>query len=136
MEIIGSQPYRVLVIDDETLVRETIVEILADAPFEVREAKDGAHGIEVMEEFVADIVITDIIMPMKEGIETIIELRRRWPDVGIVAISGGGRNHSMDYLALAPDLGADAILPKPFRMDDVLKTVNSVLSARTTRQSA
>ena len=118
---------RILVIDDEELVRYTLRAILESADHEVVEAKDGNEGIASCKAHPADLVITDIIMPEKEGMETIIELRHAYPDVKIVAISGGGRIGSSDYLKLAQKLGADEIMPKPFQMDEVLSMVRRVL---------
>lgn len=74
------------------------------------------------------VVITDIIMPRKEGLEVIMELRRRHPAIRLIAISGGGRTKSADFLQLAKKLGADAVLPKPLDIDQLEKTVRSVLA--------
>ncbi len=119
---------RILVIDDEELVRYTLRAILESADHEVVEAKDGNEGIASCKAHPADLVITDIIMPEKEGMETIIELRHAYPDVKIVAISGGGRIAGSDYLKLARKLGADEVMPKPFQMDEVLSMVRRVLA--------
>ncbi|HSG72042.1 MAG TPA: response regulator, partial [Planctomycetaceae bacterium] len=81
--------FRILIIDDEESVRETLSMMLEDRGYEIRGARDGNRGLQLIEVFRPHLVITDIIMPDKEGIETIIEVRRRWPDLRIIAISGG-----------------------------------------------
>lgn len=119
---------RILVIDDEELVRYTLRAILESADHEVVEATNGNEGMASCKAHPAELVITDIIMPEKEGMETIIELRHAYPDVKIVAISGGGRIGSTDYLKMARKLGADEVMPKPFQMDEVLSMVRRVLA--------
>ncbi|MCH8237326.1 MAG: response regulator [Proteobacteria bacterium] len=75
-----------------------------------------------------DLVITDIIMPEKEGVETIVELKQLHPSLKIIAISGGGRTRNMDFLKLAKQFGADSILAKPFSEDELMEHVNACLS--------
>lgn len=116
---------RVLIIDDEQLARFTMREILEGGGYEVVEAANGREGLERQREHRCDAVVTDIIMPEKEGIETIIELRKDFPEITIVAISGGGRTRNLDFLALAEKFGADRILPKPFSEEDLLAAVGA-----------
>jgi len=118
---------RILVIDDEKGVCSTLRDMLEDAGYEVITAADGQEGLTLFETHGADLVITDILMPHKEGIETIVELRRRVPQVKIIAMSGGGRTRNLDFLLISEKLGADATLPKPFTLDGVLKIVQEVL---------
>jgi len=119
---------RILIIDDDHAVRSTISENLIECGYDVMEAADGEQGLVFMESAKAPtIVITDIIMPRKEGLETIIEIRRRFPDTKLIAISGGGRTRSTDFLELAKRLGSDAILPKPLDMDELEKTIKSLV---------
>lgn len=118
---------RILVIDDEQLARFTMREILETAGHEVEEAKNGAQGISSQKAQPFDVVITDIIMPEKEGVQTIIELRRDFPDLPIIAISGGGRTRNLDFLKIAERYGAKRILAKPFSEDELLDAVNSCL---------
>ena len=120
--------HRVLLIDDDDLVRKILRRILEGADFEVVEAADGDEGIRSYEAEPSDVVVTDILMPKKEGIETIIELRRINPEVRIVAISGGGRNDGQQYLKMAGKLGADRMLPKPVRPKELLDAVRDILS--------
>jgi DNA-binding response OmpR family regulator len=117
----------VLVIDDEVLVRETLGNILRRAKYEVITAKNGAEGLAAFRQRPIDLVITDIIMPEKEGIETIIELRRLMPSLPIIAISGGGRTDQIDFLAISKKLGANQALAKPFMAEQLLAAVAACL---------
>ena len=119
---------RILVVDDEELARFTIRDILETAGHEVAEAANGKEAIESQTAGPFDLIITDIIMPEKEGVETIIELKRDYPDLKIIAISGGGRTKNLDFLQLADEFGADKILAKPFSEDELLERVNDCLS--------
>jgi DNA-binding response OmpR family regulator len=103
--------------------------VLEEAGHCVREASDGNEALESYRNIPADLVVTDIIMPNKEGSETILEFRRSYRDVKIVAMSGGGRNSSQDYLKLARTFGASATLSKPFTNREFLDAVNSVLES-------
>ena len=118
---------RILVIDDEELVRFTLKQALQKAGHEVVEAADGNDGIAVCRQSPVDLIITDIIMPEKEGIETIVELRRDDPDLKIIAISSGGRTGTTDYLELAQKLGARQVLRKPFGRQELLEAVQDIL---------
>jgi CheY-like chemotaxis protein len=120
----------ILVIDDEEAVRNTICENLEDAGFETFEAMDGEQGLQLIEaKGPPDVIITDIIMPQKEGLETIIEVRKKYPDVKIIAISGGGRTKALDFLELAGKLGATATMPKPLDLDELERTVRDLAQA-------
>lgn len=118
---------RILVIDDEELVRQTLRLGLESAGHEVAEARNGEDGLLALEKSPADLVITDIIMPEKEGIEMIVELRRRHPRTAILAISGGSRTGNIDFLRMARKLGATASLSKPFTNRQLLEAVDSCL---------
>jgi len=119
---------KVLVIDDDILVRRTISRILEDAGYEVALAEDGAKGVAKFRSDRPDLVITDLIMPDQECIETIIEMLREDPAARIVAVSGGGRLGSMDFLAVAQKLGASEILRKPFEPAELLGCVARALA--------
>ena len=121
---------RVLVIDDEPLVRHFLRQCLQIAKHEVLEAADGAEGLDRFDQAPADLVITDIVMPNQEGLETVMALRRKYPLVPIIAISGGGRVDGRHYLRFAKRLGADHILAKPFVGKDIVKAVQAALTAR------
>lgn len=114
---------KILVIDDDDQFRMMMVEMLERKQFEVFAAADGEEGIQIWQNVNPDLVITDIIMPNKEGIETILELRRFNKAVKIIAISGGGRTNAKDNLRSAKLLGASLTLAKPFESSELLKAV-------------
>ena len=119
---------QILVIDDEPLVRELIRMTLEGAGHKITEAENGRVATALLHDREFDLVITDIMMPEKEGIETMREIRQRSPRTRIVAISGGGRINGSDYLSLARKLGADEVLSKPFRTMQLLELVNRLLA--------
>ena len=94
----------------------------------VVEACDGNECIALFSYGRPDLVITDIFMPEKDGIETILHIRETWPQVKIIAISGGGTAHDMAYLNHAKELGADETLPKHFGVHRLIDTVTRLLS--------
>jgi CheY-like chemotaxis protein len=117
-----------LVIDDDDAVRYTVAKILRRHGHDVASAADGKRGIALVEDERPHVVVTDIIMPEQEGIETIIQLRRENPEIKIIAISGGFRTYNYDVLSIARNLGADDILPKPFEADDLMRSVDRVIA--------
>ena len=119
---------RILVIDDEPSVRELLNDMLIEEGYEVVEAVDGKAGMRLFRETPMDLVITDLIMPEKEGIETIMDLRRDFPDVKIIAISGGGIVQAEDYLGLTRNVGAHRVFEKPFGVKEILKAVRELLN--------
>jgi DNA-binding response OmpR family regulator len=119
---------RALVIDDDDLTRETICSMLEVAGFEVLRARDGNIGLKLFRDSPTDLVVTDILMPNKEGIETILELRRLNREVKIIAVSGGGRVGADQFLEAARKLGADDVLSKPFSRASLLTKINRLLS--------
>ena len=119
---------KILVIDDDELVRTTIKAALELADYEVVEAVDGQEGVNTFQTGGFDLVITDIIMPEKEGIETIIELRQHDPAVKIIAISGGGRTSNQIFLDVAKKFGAVDVLAKPFTPKQLVAMIQKVLA--------
>ena len=119
---------KILVVDDEELARFTIRDILESAGHQVEEAENGVEALASQSAGPFDLIITDIIMPEKEGVETIIELKKLHPSLKIIAISGGGRTRNLDFLKLAKEFGADSILAKPFSEDELMEHVNACLS--------
>jgi CheY-like chemotaxis protein len=111
---------KILIIDDDPLVRYTLAKILTSHGYDVVTAVDGERGLACLQSENPSIVITDMIMPEREGVETIIQIKRERPDIGIIAISGGGRYGNYDLLPMAQSLGADEILAKPFEADELL----------------
>ncbi|MBX3745210.1 MAG: response regulator [Verrucomicrobiae bacterium] len=118
----------ILLVDDDNDFRETLGRVLARAGYEVRQATNGREAVASYREAPSDLVITDLIMPEREGIETILELRRLQPEVRVIAISGGGRVGPGDYLRMAQSLGAQRTLSKPFPSDQLLKAIEEVLA--------
>jgi CheY-like chemotaxis protein len=117
----------ILLIDDDATVRYALKQILERAGHNVDEASDGHAGVERYTERGADLVVTDIIMPNQEGIETIIQLRRLAPSLLIIAMSGGGRTGNRDFLAMAEKLGASKVMAKPFRPKELVEAIASLL---------
>ena len=120
---------RILVIDDDPLVRRTMERLLQKSGYEVRLAADGIEGLRAFRTQRPDLVITDIIMPQKEGLDTIRLLRTWSPDVKIIAISGGSVTSDADFLKKAAELGASAILAKPFDNTELLNQISRCLAA-------
>ncbi len=119
----------ILIIDDEAPIRSMVRLILERAGYTVLEAPDGAEGIRVFRATPADLIITDLIMPNKDGIGMIIELKKEFPAVKIIAMSGGGLNRPEGYLRGAQKLGAAFTLSKPLNRTDLLRTVRDTLKA-------
>jgi DNA-binding NtrC family response regulator len=120
---------RILVIDDEREIREMLRDLLRTQGYEVMTAANGTAAARLQQQQPADLVITDIFMPEKEGIETILELQTAWPGLKIIAISGGGGDYNVDYLAAARHLGAVHSLSKPFDREALLSTVRQLLGS-------
>ena len=119
----------ILLVDDHAEFLAVQKELLEDAGHTVVTAANGFKALAAVDAGVFDLVITDIIMPGNEGIETIIELRRRHPLLKIIAMSGGGRVGAMSYLELAEKLGAIHTLEKPFNEAVLLEAIDTVLKA-------
>lgn len=118
---------KILVLDDELSILLMIKKMLEKAGYEVVVASNGKEGMRLFERDKPDMVITDIIMPEKEGLETIFELRRMHPDLKIIAISGGGRISPDGYLPGAKLLGANMVFQKPLVQKEFLAAVASLL---------
>lgn len=118
---------KILVIDDETPVRKMLTKLLEKNKYEVITAVDGKKGISLFNEHNPDLIITDLIMPEKEGLETIRELNKINPDVNIVAISGGGITDPKMYLDMALKFGAVRAFEKPIDNNLLLSTLKEIL---------
>ena len=118
---------RILIIDDEPQIRSMLKLMLERDGYDVIEAPDGVEGIKVYRQNPADLIITDLIMPNKDGIGMIIELKNEFPDVKIIAMSGGGLNKPDGYLKGAKKLGAACTLTKPIDREEMLKAVKDIL---------
>jgi len=117
----------ILVIDDDAHIRELITIMLESEGHTVVLAEDGLIGLQMLEDNTFNLIITDIIMPNQEGIETIVQIKSRNPDIKILAISGGGRIGSTDYLTLAENFGVDKTLSKPFYHKDFIDCIKDLL---------
>ena len=122
---------RLLVIDDDNLVRAALTDMLQTAGFEVVTVSNGRLGLELLDTSPVDAIITDILMPEQEGLETIREARQRFPDIRILAISGGGAGGGeTQLLRFAESFGADQTLPKPFTGSQLVAAVRALLASR------
>jgi CheY-like chemotaxis protein len=120
---------RILLIDDEPQIRSMIRLILEREGYDVVEASDGFEGIQLFRQKPTDLIITDLIMPNKDGIGMIIEIKKEFPDVKIVAMSGGGLNRPEGYLRGAQKLGATFTLSKPINRQEILRAVKDTLKS-------
>jgi CheY-like chemotaxis protein len=121
---------KILVFDDEPSILLMIKKMLEKSGHEVDIALNGKEGMTLFEKNKPDLLITDIIMPEKEGLETIFELRRKYPDLKIIAISGGGRIGPDGYLPGAKLLGANAVFTKPLVPKEFLQAVSELLGEK------
>lgn len=124
----GQKMHRILIIDDEPLIRVSVREALEMAGYEVIEAENGMEAVDYMSDSRPDVLITDIMMPAKEGVATIREFRTLYPDLPIIAISGAGKTSGVDFLEMAGKQGADRTLAKPFGPHQLLNLVKDVLN--------
>jgi len=116
----------ILVIDDEPALREILSQVLTDAGHRVVGAGNGKEASKALTTGAFDVVLTDVIMPEKDGMQVISELRKKFPEVRIIAMSGGGHVPRDQYLKIAKGLGAHAVLEKPFANQKLLDTVESL----------
>jgi DNA-binding NtrC family response regulator len=122
-----NQKARILIIDDEAQIRELLGQMLTREGYDVAYARDGKEGMNACREQSIDLIITDIIMPEKDGIEMILELRHDFPALKVIAISGGGRLGPDGYLEMARKLGAHRTFFKPFNRKEILDAVQELL---------
>ena len=116
----------ILVVDDDPDSREEIREYLVAKNYEVVTAANGAEGLNMARYGQIDLVITDLIMPRKDGVETIAHLKEAKPGIAIIAISGGGRARYLSLLDMAKKAGADRTFTKPLTLADLLKAVEEL----------
>lgn len=114
---------KILIIDDDTRIRNLFRMWLEREGFEVFEAENGMEGVKVQRTKLMDLIICDLIMPVQEGIETITQIKSEYPDVGIIAISGGGKIGPDSYLSVAEHLGAWRVFTKPVDMRLMMATI-------------
>ena len=121
---------RILIAEDDLNTLQGLQTIIEREGHEVETVSDGESGIRAAEEESPDVAIIDLIMPGKEGIETIIDIRNRFPEIRIVAISGGGQLGPGDYLRSAQLLGAHKTLAKPFKREEIVGAVEELLTKK------
>ena len=125
-EGVGPQPLKVLLIEDDVITRKVMRALFEGAGHTVRDAADGRKAVALLDQVTPDLVVTDIIMPEKDGFELIRDLRRTRPTVNIIAISGGGRVDAADYLKMATAFGAHRVLAKPFNGEELMALVSDL----------
>lgn len=118
----------ILLIDDDNDFRDVLASALEHAGHTVRQAANGVDGLKRYREQPADLVITDIVMPEKEGLATIRDLHRDYPAARIIAMSGGLAHDPKLYLHMAEKFGAHAVLAKPFHLSELIKAVEAALA--------
>lgn len=121
---------QILIVEDDSAIRSMLRRMFEREGYDVADASNGKEGLKLFRKDPAKLVITDLIMPEKEGIETIMALRRDFPDVKIIAISGGGIIGPKDYLETAKTLGADLTFTKPFELKELLEAVKELLEQK------
>jgi len=123
----GTFMARILVVDDDNQFRAMLRQLLERFGYEVEEAGDGEEAILVHRRRPVSLIITDIIMPRKDGTETIMELKADYPELNIIAVSGGGCIGAETYLEIAEAFGATRILEKPINVEELLACVRDLL---------
>lgn len=125
---------RILIIDDDPSIRAVFKRFLEGHGYAVNVAADGGEGLRAMAEWRPDLVITDVMMPEKDGLEVVLELRRGGLDIPVLAISGGMRAAPMDFLPMIRTFGARKVFYKPVDLEDLLTAVREELAASGERQ--
>ncbi len=119
---------RILLIDDDPWVIKIFQQILEGEKHEVITASNGQEGLELFRRSAVDLIITDMVMPVKDGLKMIMEIEKESPNVPVIAISGGGVIAPERYLALAESIGTRKTLAKPVSPQELVEAVNAVLS--------
>lgn len=127
---------RVLIIDDDLFTRETLRRVFEGEGYHVSLAENGVDGVGLFHREQTDLIITDILMPEKDGLESISELRAEVPDLPIIAISGGGKSGSLEFLQVARELGADEVMRKPLAIRRLLDIAARLIGQRRDRDSS
>jgi len=122
------QSVRVLVVDDNPDTRTLVKLVLERAGFEAQVAADGQRALDLQRERPADVLITDIFMPESDGIELIARFKSGFPQVKIIAMSGGGHVSKKDYLPVAKEIGADGVLQKPFAAETLVRMLRELVA--------
>jgi CheY-like chemotaxis protein len=120
---------KILVIDDDPAILRMIEFMLEGGDYQCLTFESAQEGLALLDHEAVHLLITDIIMPEVEGIELILNARATFPNLPIIAISGGGRSHRMDVLHLAQQLGAAAVLPKPFTRAELMAAIDKTVGS-------
>lgn len=118
----------VLIVDDDPQMLRLLTDVVEMEKHDVLLAQDGAQAIDYFSHQVPDLVITDILMPKKEGLELISELKEKFPDIKIIAYSGGGSSDPQSYLEFASGMGADKVFSKPMPLNDLRHEIKALLA--------
>ena len=119
---------KILLVDDDPLVRASLADVLNESGYDVAEAIDGSDGLKALERDSFDCVVLDILMPERDGLETIREIRKKWTALPVLAISSGDRTGWCDHLRMAAAFGADDTMSKPFLSSDLLVRVERLVA--------
>ena len=116
----------IVIADDDALTRSAYKAVLQRAGYTVRVAQDGEEATRLVEQGGVSLLILDILMPRKEGLETLLEMKNRFPALVIIAISAGGHRGDTDFLSRARKFGADGVLRKPFAPKTLLQLMDEL----------
>lgn len=123
--------FKVLVVDDEAPVRKMVSSMLKNSDIDIQEASNGNEALTIINDADIDLIITDIVMPEKHGIDLIMEIKKLFPELPVIAISGGGGvTGRFDYLEIAKVVGAENILKKPFSADTLRNLVDNCVQKK------
>jgi|SRR4051794_20572346 len=123
---------RILVVDDNTSMREAVSEMLQQVGYETVAVENGRLALQVHLDTPVDLIITDLFMPDTDGLEIINQFRQQFPEVKIIAVSGGGSRGLVELLSVARKMGAQRALMKPFSWEELLAAVQGVLDQPST----
>lgn len=123
---VNSRLPAILLIEDDLSMRSMMIDFFAQKPYTLSAASSGAEALKLIKEKRFDLVITDIIMDNQDGLEVIRAIKNSYPEIKVIAISGGGKLSAEIYLKIASLLGAISIFQKPFPMHDLLKEINNI----------
>lgn len=118
---------KILIIDDDEKIVDILTKVLVGEGHQIAEANDGFSAVKNFHDFLPEMVITDMVMPDKDGTELIFQFKRECPGIKIIAMSGGGIIDADGYLEAAKEIGADAIFKKPFHIKEVTNTIKALL---------
>lgn len=122
-----SNQKRILVIDDEPTTLDLLRRVLELKGYNVITARNGQEGVELFQQQPSDLVITDMVMPIKDGLQTILDLRSDVPELPVIAISGGGAIPKERYLAIAAYMDQVVTIAKPFSLEEITEAVEKLL---------